>query len=405
MTAHPSTRKNISSLTNELALKKQIAIIGSTGSIGRQALEVIYEHPDKFKAEVLTAHQNYKLLIEQAVAFRPNAVVIEDDTFYTKVFDSLDPLDIKVYAGSDAVKQITEMESVHLVLVATVGFAGLHPTLSAIENKKPVALANKESLVVAGDIIRKTAIENRVQIIPVDSEHSGVFQCLMGEGDNPIEKITITGSGGPFRGWNSSKLKTVTPKMALKHPVWNMGEKITIDSATLMNKGLEMIEAYWLFGLKPPALDVVIHPESVVHSLVYFKDGSVKTHMSTANMKIPIQFAFSYPQRFHSSAKQLDLVQLNNLTFEQPDFKNFRNLALAFQALEKGGNLPCILNASNEIAVQAFLMGKISFLQIPEVIENCMENVPFIKKSSLEDYMETDAETRLKATKYIDNYR
>ena len=405
MTAHPSTLKNISSLTNKLALKKQIAIIGSTGSIGRQALEVISEHPDKFKAEVLTAHQNYKLLIEQAVAFRPNVVVIEDDTFYTKVFDALDPFDIKVYAGSDAVKQITDMESVHLVLVATVGFAGLHPTLSAIENKKQVALANKESLVVAGDIIRQAAIENRVQIIPVDSEHSGVFQCLMGEGDNPIEKITITGSGGPFRGWDSSKLKTVTPKMALKHPVWNMGEKITIDSATLMNKGLEMIEAFWLFGLKPPALDVVIHPESVVHSLVYFKDGSVKTHMSTANMKIPIQFAFSYPERFQSSSNQLDLVKLNRLTFERPDFKNFRNLALAFQALEKGGNLPCILNASNEIAVQAFLMGKISFLQIPEVIENCMENIPFIKSSSLEDYIETDAETRLKALKYIDNYR
>jgi len=343
-------------------LKKRIGIFGSTGSVGRQALEVIREQHDHFEVEILTAYQNAGLLIGQAMEFRPNAVIIADKNLYKQVFEALDPQDIKVYAGDEALVQIMEMESMDLVLMAIVGFAALAPTLAAIQNKKQLALASKESLVVAGKLIRQLTIENRVPLIPVDSEHNAIFQSLMGEGNNPIEKIVLTASGGPFRGFNRQKLQKVTPADALKHPVWNMGPKVSVDSATLMNKGLEAIEACWLFGLKLQQIQVLIHPESLIHSLVYFTDGSVKTQMSRPDMKIPIQFALSYPERLHNNLERLDLSEQNTLHFESPDIENFRNLALAFEALEKGGNLPCILNAANEIAVQAFLREQIGFL-------------------------------------------
>lgn len=384
-------------------MKKRIGIFGSTGSVGRQALEVIKEQDDYFEVEVLTAYRNATLLIRQALEFKPNVVVIADDNLYKQVFKALDPYDIKVYSGDKALSQVMEMETIELVLMAIVGFSALVPTLAAIRNKKPVALANKECLVVAGKLIRQQTQENRVQIIPVDSEHNAVFQCLMGEGNNPVEKIVLTASGGPFKGFDRKKLEKVTPREALKHPVWNMGQKVTIDSATLMNKGLEAIEAHWLFDVSSRELQILIHPESIIHSLVYFADGSVKAQMSQPDMKIPIQFALSYPGRLTSRIKRLDLNQQGTLHFEAPDVENFRNLALAFEALEKGGNLSCILNAANEIAVQGFLRERIGFLQIPELIERCMQSVGFINEPSLEDYIETDKFTRIKANEFINN--
>ena len=385
-------------------MKKRIGIFGSTGSVGRQALEVIREQKEFFEVEVLTAHRNAGLLITQATEFQPNVVVIADKSLYRQVFDALDALDIKVYAGSEALDQVMEMESMDMVLMAIVGFAALSPTLAAIRNKKQLALASKESLVVGGKLIRQLALENRVPIIPVDSEHNAVFQSLMGEGNNPVEKIVLTASGGPFRGYSREMLEKVTPDDALKHPVWNMGPKVSIDSATLMNKGLEAIEAYWLFGLKIDQIQVVIHPESLIHSLVYFTDGSVKTQMSLPDMKIPVQFALSYPERLTNNLKRLDLIEQGTLHFESPDVENFRNLALAFDALEKGGNLPCILNAANEIAVQAFLKEQIGFLQIPEVIESCMGAVEFIGDPTQDDYFETDRLTRIKAGESIKQF-
>jgi len=382
-------------------LKKRIAVIGSTGSIGTQALEVIKNNPDHFEVEVLTAGNNFDLLIKQAIDFKPNTVVIANDEHYKTVFNRLDPLDIKVYSGEDAIDQVLEMDSIDQVLIAVVGFAGLKPTLAALEHKKRIALANKESLVIAGQLIQKLAARNKIQIVPIDSEHSAIFQCLMGEGNNPIEKIVLTASGGPFRGMSTTALKNASPEMALNHPVWKMGQKVTIDSATLMNKGLEAIEAHWLFGVPANKIEIIIHPESVIHSMVYFTDGTVKTQMSSADMQIPIQFALTYPDRFPNSAHRLDLVELGSLNFESPDVKNFRNLALAFEALEKGGNLPCILNAANEIAVQAFLKKQVGFLQIPKVIEYCMGQVTLIKDPSLNDYIETDKITRLKAIEFI----
>jgi len=382
-------------------LKKRIAIIGSTGSIGKQALEVIKQHPDQFEVEILTAYNNFELLIKQAVEFTPNTVVIANDEHYKTVFNHLDPLDIKVYSGEDAIGQVLGMDTIDMVLIAVVGFAGLKPTLAALENKKRIALANKESLVVAGQLIQQKAIKNNIQIIPVDSEHSAIFQCLMGEGNNPVEKIVLTASGGPFRGMRAASLKNISPELALNHPVWQMGQKVTIDSATLMNKGLEAIEAHWLFGVPASNIEVVIHPESVIHSMVYFTDGSVKTQMSSADMRIPIQFALTYPDRFANSAERLDLVELGALHFEAPDVKIFRNLALAFEALEKGGNLPCILNAANEIAVQAFLKQQVGFLQISNVVEHCMDHVAFIKDPTFNDYFETDKITRFKAIEFI----
>ena len=382
-------------------MKKRIAILGSTGSIGCQALDVISQQSEYFEVEVLTANNNAELLISQAVEYKPNVVVIGNEDLYSEVFDALDILDIKVYAGEEAISQITSMDEIDLVLVALVGFAGLKPTLSAIENKKQVALANKESLVIAGQLIQQKAIENRVHIIPVDSEHSAIFQCLMGEGNNPIEKIVLTASGGPFRNLNPEDLTTATPKMALAHPVWKMGKKISIDSATLMNKGFEAIEAHWLFGVPPSSIEIVIHPESIIHSMVYFTDGSVKTLMSVPDMRLAIQFALTYPTRLPNKLERLDLLKLKSLNFTAPNVDIFRNLALAFAAIEKGGNQPCILNASNEIAVQAFLNNEIGFTQMSEINENSFKVVPFIKNPSYDDYLQTDEVARLKAREFI----
>lgn len=384
-------------------MKKRIAILGSTGSIGKQALEVVDAFPQHFEAEVLTAYKNHKLLIRQALKYNPNVVVIGDDRHYNEVSQALSNNDIKVYAGEAAIEQITSMDTIDMVLMAIVGFEGLKPTLAALENKKPVALANKESLVIAGELITKTALENRTPIIPVDSEHSAIFQCLMGEGNNPIEKVVLTASGGPFRKATSGELRSATPVNALNHPNWKMGDKVTVDSATLMNKGLEVMEAKWLFGLQPNQIEVVIHPQSIVHSLVYFTDGSVKAQLGMPDMRLPIQFALSYPNRLTNKFPRLDLLKIHNLTFEVPDVKKFRNLALAFKALEKGGNTPAILNAANEIAVEAFLNNKLEFMQIPTVVEQCINEVRFIDNPGLTDYFQTNNLTRLKAEKIIEN--
>jgi 1-deoxy-D-xylulose-5-phosphate reductoisomerase len=384
-------------------MKKKLAILGSTGSIGTKTLEVIQMHPGHFGVEVLTAFNNAELLIKQAVSFKPNVVVIGNDEHYPKVFDALDPLDIKVYAGSRAIEQVLEMESIDQVVLGIGGFAGLKPLLSALRNRKSVALANKESLVVAGHLVSQLARENKVPIIPVDSEHSAIFQCLMGEGSNKVDKIVLTASGGPFRGMMPKMLAQVTAANALKHPVWKMGDKVTIDSATLMNKGLEAIEAHWLFDVSTSQIEVIVHPQAIIHSMVYFGDGVVKAQLGTPNMFVPIQFALSYPDRLPNDLPPLDLLQLKQLDFEAPDIKNFRNLALAFEALEKGGNMPCILNAANEMAVQAFLKGAIGFYQMPEVIEKCMQTSTFIQKPSLEDYLETDKFVREKAATIIKN--
>ncbi len=385
-------------------MKKRVAVLGSTGSIGSQTLSVIDEQNKFFSVEVLTAFNNTELLIRQAIKYLPNVVVIGNKDHYSKVYDALNKYDIKVYAGQDAISQVLEMDTIDIVLMGIVGISALKPILAAINNKKKIALANKESLVVAGDIISKTAIENSVQIIPVDSEHSAIFQCLMGELDNPVEKIVLTASGGPFHGKDSEYLKSVTPDEALKHPNWKMGEKVSIDSATLMNKGLEAIEAHWLFNIQPSKIEVVIHPQSIVHSLVYFADGSVKTLLSNPDMRIPIQFALTYPNRLKNSIPALDLLKNNVLSFESPDVKKFRNLALAFKALEIGGNMPCVLNAANDVAVQAFLNKKIGFQQIPDIIEKSMAIMPMISKPVLADYFETDKYTRVKVEELIGGY-
>lgn len=382
-------------------MKKRIAILGSTGSIGRQALEVIKQQSDYFAVEVLTANNNADLLIKQALEFKPNVVAIANKDLYLKVFTELDPLDIKVYAGEKAISQVVEMDTIDQVLNAIVGFAGLKPTLAAIENKKQIALANKESLVIAGKLIQQKALENRVQIIPVDSEHSAIFQCLMGEVANPIEKIVLTASGGPFRKMGLADLTDVSPEMALDHPVWKMGKKVSIDSATLINKGFEAIEAFWLFGLNQAQIEVIVHPESVIHSMVYFTDGSVKTLMSKPDMYQPIQFALSYPNRLENKLERLDLTEFKSLNFEPPNVNIFRNLALAFEAMKKGGNQACILNAANEIAVQAFLNKRIDFLDIAKLNEHCLSKVPFINNPTLDEFFQTDTVTRLKAQEYI----
>lgn len=380
---------------------KRIAILGSTGSIGTQALDVIRKHPNEFELEVITAKKNANLLIQQAKEFRPNAVVIVDEKFYYKVYKALDPLNIKIYVGEEAISQIVEMDTIDLVLIALVGYAGLKPTIRAIENKKQIAIANKEPLVIAGELITKLAKEKGVVLLPVDSEHSAVFQCLVGEAFNPIEKIYLTASGGPFRGKDAVFLSTVTKAEALKHPNWNMGEKITIDSATLMNKGLEVIEAKWLFDLKPEQIEVIIHPQSIIHSIVQFTDGSMKAQMGLPDMKLPIQYAFSYPLRFSTDLPRFNFLDYPELTFELPNTKNFRNLALAYEALNSGGNMPCILNAANEIAVRAFLEGKIKFLEISKIIEKCMHKATFIKSPAYDDYVESNTETRNIAKKLI----
>lgn len=374
--------------------KKRIAIFGSTGSIGKQALEVIAANENLFEAEILTAHSNAALLVEQARKFNPNIVVIGDESQYAKVKADLSGTDIKVFAGEEALEEVAAMDNYDMMLAAIVGFAGLKPTLKAIENGKPIALANKETLVVAGDIVMQKAVQYRVPIIPVDSEHSAIFQCLVGETRNKIEKVILTASGGPFLGKKPNYLVNVKRDHALQHPNWNMGAKISVDSATLMNKGLEMIEARWLFNLKPDQLQVVIHPQSIIHSLVQFEDGSLKAQMGLPDMKLPIQYALGFPQRLPNSFPRYDFRKPNALTFEEPDVKTFRNLALATAALFKGGNLPCVMNAANEMGVYAFLKNRLGFLDMTDLIERTMEKVPFIEKPTLEDYFNSDAEAR-----------
>jgi 1-deoxy-D-xylulose-5-phosphate reductoisomerase len=375
-------------------MKKRIAIFGSTGSIGTQALEVIDANPDLFEVEILTAHTNDELLIRQALQFKPNAVVIVDEKKYEKVKQALSSTDVKVFTGEKSLEETAMFDTYDMMLAAIVGFAGLKPTIKAIENKKAVALANKETLVVAGDIVMQKAVENRVPVIPVDSEHSAIFQCLVGEAKNKIEKIILTASGGPFRGRKPNFLVNVKRDHALQHPNWSMGAKITIDSATLMNKGLEMIEAKWLFNLAPDQVQVVIHPQSIIHSMVQFEDGSIKAQMGLPDMKLPIQYAMAFPQRIPNQFPRCDFKKISTLSFEEPDLKTFRNLALAVDALNKGGNLPCIMNAANEIAVWAFLRNRVGFLDMTDIIEKTMSQIPFIAKPTLEEYFESDAEAR-----------
>lgn len=381
--------------------KKGIAILGSTGSIGTQALEVIQQHSTEFSLEVLTCNGNADLLIRQALLFQPNAVVIVDESKYNYVKEGLKETDIKVFAGAKSVLQVVEMSSVHIVLTAMVGYAGLEPTIAAILAGKDIALANKETLVVAGELITALAREKGVNIYPVDSEHSAIFQCLVGEFHNPIEKIYLTASGGPFRGKTIKDLEQVTKAQALNHPNWTMGAKITIDSASLMNKGLEVIEAKWLFGLHNKQIDVIVHPQSIIHSIVQFQDGSMKAQMGLPDMKLPIQFALSYPKRLSNNFQRFNFLDYPQLTFEKADYDTFRNLSLAFLALEKGGNAACVLNAANEISVQAFLEDKIKFLDIAKINERCMEKITFINKPALKDYIESNQETRAFALSLI----
>jgi 1-deoxy-D-xylulose-5-phosphate reductoisomerase len=381
--------------------KKGIAILGSTGSIGCQSLEVIAEHNNLFEIEVLTANNNSKLLIEQAKRFIPNAVVIGNTEKYAEVKEALTPFHIKVYAGNGSANDIVQMEGIDLVIAAMVGIAGLEPTMAAIEAGKPIALANKETLVVAGKVITELAQQRGVNIYPIDSEHSAIFQCLAGEFHNPIEKIILTASGGPFRGKKIDFLETVTKEDALKHPNWDMGAKITIDSATLMNKGLEAIEAKWLFGLKPEQIEVLVHPQSIIHSMVQFHDGSIKSQMGLPDMKLPILYALSYPDRLPSSFERMNFDDYPVLSFERPDFKTFPCLRLAYEAMKIGGNAPCVLNAANEVAVEAFLNNKISFTKIPIIIEKSLEMVEFIAEPDLSQLFATDNQTRSVTNSFI----
>lgn len=380
--------------------KKRVAVLGSTGSIGTQALDVIAANPHIFEVEVLTAQNNADLLIEQSLHFKPNTVVIANDTLYSKVAEALQPHNIKVFAGANALKSVVQMDTVDIVLTALVGFAGLEPTLKAIEARKPIALANKETLVVAGAIITEMTERYKVPILPVDSEHSAIFQCLAGEFHNKIEKIILTASGGPFRGKKREELAHVTKAQALKHPNWSMGAKITIDSASLMNKGLEVIEAKWLFYLEPSEIEVIVHPQSIIHSIVQFEDGSMKAQMGLPDMKLPIQYAMAYPNRIASDFPRFDFTKYPNLTFEQPDIETFRNLGLAFEALRMGGNAPCILNAANEIAVELFLKDEIGFLQMSDLVEKCLQKIDFIQNPTIENLLYTDTYTRQKAREW-----
>ncbi len=386
---------------NQPTKKKQIAILGSTGSIGTQALQVIEEHPELYEVYALTAGNQVDLLIAQARKFMPETVVIANESKYSKIKEALADLPIKVYAGSEAICQVAQSQPIDIVLTAMVGYAGLKPTISAIKARKVIALANKETLVVAGELINKLAQEYQTPIIPVDSEHSAIFQCLAGEVGNSIEKVILTASGGPFRTMSYEELQTVTTEQALKHPNWDMGAKITIDSASMMNKGFEVIEAKWLFGLNPEQIDVVVHPQSIIHSMVQFEDSSIKAQMGMPDMRLPIQYAFSYPDRIKSNFERLDFTKFNQLTFEQPDIKRFRNLSLAYAAMKQGGNMPCILNAANEIVVEAFLQKRISFLAMSDIIEKTMELTAFIQSPSYDDYVASDAQARKIATELI----
>lgn len=388
-------------MISNITMKKRIAIYGSTGSIGTQALEVIENNPELFSLEVLTAHSNATLLIEQAIRFQPNIVIISDESKYAEVNQALASKDIKVFAGEKSLIDIAGSDTYDVLMAAIVGYAGLSSTLAAIEQGKTVALANKETLVVAGDIVTRLVAEKNARIIPVDSEHSAIFQCLVGEQNNPIEKIILTASGGPFLGKKPNFLINVKKDHALQHPNWTMGAKITIDSASLMNKGLEMIEAKWLFGLQNEQIEVLIHSQSIIHSMVQFEDGSVKAQMGLPDMKLPIQYALAYPQRIKNNFKRLDFKNYPNFTFEQPDYKTFKNLALAKDAMFKGGNAACILNAANEIVVDAFLKNKIGFLEMSDIIEQCLEKITFVEKPSLQDYISCNTETRLLASTLI----
>lgn len=374
--------------------KRQLAILGSTGSIGTQALEVVSEHSDLFEVYALTANNQVDLLINQARKYMPEVVVIANERKYPELKEALEDLPIKVWAGADAIAQMVQSEPIDMVLTAMVGYSGLRPTISAIKAGKAIALANKETLVVAGELIMKLAAEHKVPILPVDSEHSAIFQCLTGAYDNPIEKILLTASGGPFRRKTLEELATVTKAQALRHPNWTMGAKITIDSASMMNKGFEMIEAKWLFDVTPDQVQVVVHPQSVIHSMVQFEDGAVIAQLGIPDMKLPIAYAFSFPTRMRSMAPRLDFNQYSTLTFEEPDMERFRNLAFAFEAARQGGNMPCILNAANEVVVAAFLQDRIGFLQMSDVIERTMRKASFIVKPSYEDYVATDTEAR-----------
>lgn len=380
-------------MTKEIK-KKQIAILGSTGSIGSQALQVVAEHPDLYEVYALTANNSVEQLIQQARQFMPEAVVIANENKYEELKQALAGLPIKVYAGVEALCQVVESGPIDIVLSAMVGYAGLKPTINAIKARKQIALANKETLVVAGELINSLANTYKAPILPVDSEHSAIFQCLAGEFDNPIEKIILTASGGPFRTCSLEQLSLVKKEQALKHPNWEMGAKITIDSASMMNKGFEVIEAKWLFGVRPDQIEVVVHPQSVIHSMVQFEDGSVKAQLGMPDMRLPIQYAFSYPYRIQSSFERIDFTKCTNLTFEQPDTKRFCNLALAYEAMNKGGNMPCIVNAANEVVVAAFLRDEIGFLQMSDVIEQTMCKVSYINQPDYDDYVATDAEAR-----------
>lgn len=382
-------------------MKRRIAILGSTGSIGTQALDVIASNPDKFEVEVLTANNNIKLLVEQANQFVPNHVVIANKEKYQEVKEALSHLPIKVFAGAESIEQVVTLPSVDVVLTAMVGYAGLESTIKAIEAKKVIALSNKETLVVAGELITRLADENKVPIYPVDSEHSAIFQCLQGEYHNAIEKIYLTASGGPFRTYSKAEMNEITPEKALKHPNWCMGAKVTIDSASLMNKGLEAIEAKWLFGLTPQQIEVVVHPQSIIHSMVQFEDGSIKAQLGLPDMRLPIQYAIGYPERLKTDWPRFNIVDYPNLTFEKPDLERFPNLTIAFEAMQKGGNIACAMNAANEIAVSAFLCGQLSFSQMPLIIEKTIEKTHFIEKPTMSDYRETDKAARIIANELI----
>ncbi len=381
-------------------MKRKLAILGSTGSIGTQALDVVREHSDKFEVYAITANNSLDLLVKQAREFQPEVVVIANEDKYEALKAALADLPIKVWAGMDSIVQVVQSEPIDIVLTAMVGYAGLAPTISAIKAKKPIALANKETLVVAGELITELALENKVPILPVDSEHSAIFQCLNGE-CSPIEKILLTASGGPFRKFNKDELQKVTKHQALKHPNWEMGAKITIDSATLMNKGFEMIEAKWLFGLTPDQVQVVVHPQSIIHSMVQFEDSSIIAQMGLPDMRLPIQYAFAYPNRLKSNFERLDIFKLGTMTFEEPDMDRFRNLAFAFDAANKGGNMPCIVNAANEIVVEAFLKEKIGFLEMSDIIEKTMQKASFIQKPTYDDYVLSNTEAREVAAAFI----
>lgn len=382
--------------------KKRLAIMGATGSIGTQALEIVAAHPSLFKAEILTAHSNADLLLEQVAVHKPNAVVLTQAQAYDKVKKALATSDTKVFYGPDALNDVVTWDTVDFVLAGIVGYAGLHSTLAAIRAKKPIGLANKETLVVAGAIVMEEARANGVPIIPVDSEHSAIFQCLIGENPAAVDKIILTASGGPFLGKKPNFLVNVKKSHALQHPNWTMGAKISIDSATLMNKGLEMIEAKWLFGLKNEQIEVVVHPQSIIHSLVQFNDGSLKAQMGLPDMKLPIQYAMAYPYRIENNFPRFNFKEYSKLTFEQPDVKTFRNLQLAMDAMERAGNAPCILNAANEIVVEAFINNKVGFLQMSDLIEQALDNVPYTESPTLEELVETDRQTRLYTQKELD---